>query len=222
VIASRRTRALLSAAALLAVFALVTSCAGVTPTREGAVSDDDSGRWPDRPRVRLSFDVAPGTLITVPLRDCLAAGQTTHNGETAEDFMLSDLSVTPPSDYKVLGPGTSAGDVAEPTPGSTTHRFAASAIRDVTVAVGQYDVTDLLTGREQPVPGPLAGGVVGHLRRGRRRRRRGDHQYDDTPHRVVGLMGRPSRTGTPAGAHALHTRRLQPGRICARHSQGSQ
>jgi hypothetical protein len=136
---------------------------------------------------------APGTLITIPLQDCLAAGQTAHaelafqltlganadervgyspktrtawfgsgfpllswirgsgwardpavamNGETAasEDFMLSDLSVTAPSEYKVLGPGTSAGVVASPTAGTTTHRFSAPAIRDVTVQVGLYDV----------------------------------------------------------------------------------
>ncbi|GAA5142133.1 M1 family aminopeptidase [Pseudonocardia adelaidensis] len=260
-ITSRRTRAPLAVTALLAVSALATSCTGATPAQEVAVSDYGSGLWPDRPRVRLSFDVAPdlasatgkesvaftpdaptcdldfrawpnnptmheagdaltvtsasvegrpatpqvtaagapdgapGTLITVPLRDCLAAGQTTHaeldfrlilgadanervghspetrtawfgsgfpllswirgsgwardpavpmNGETAasEDFMLSDLSVTAPSDDKVLGPGTSAGDAPGPTPGTTTHRFAASAIRDVTVALGQYDVLD--------------------------------------------------------------------------------
>jgi hypothetical protein len=64
------------------------------------------------------------------------------NGETAasEDFMLADLSVTAASDYKVLGPGTSAGEAASPTPGTTTHRFSAPAIRDVTVEVGHYDV----------------------------------------------------------------------------------
>ncbi|MET7996739.1 M1 family aminopeptidase [Amycolatopsis sp. NPDC005232] len=259
--ASRRTRAPLTVAALLAVFALATSCAGVTPAQEVAVSDYGSGLWPDRPRVGLSFDVAPdltsatgkesvaftpdaltceldfrawpnnpimheagdaltitsagvegqpttpqvtaagapdgalGTLITIPLRDCLAAGQTTHaeldfrltlgahadervgyspesrtawfgsgfpllswirgsgwardravpmNGETAasEDFMLSDLSITAPNDYKVLGPGTAAGEATGPTPGTTTHRFDAPAIRDVTVEVGQYDVLD--------------------------------------------------------------------------------
>ena len=140
-------------------------------------------------------DGAPGTLITIPLQDCLAAGQTTHaeldfrltlgagaddrvgyspetriawfgsgfpllswirgsgwardpavamNGETAagEDFILSDLSVTARSDYKVLGSGTPAGEAAGPTPGTTTHRFSAPAVRDVTVEVGQYDVLD--------------------------------------------------------------------------------
>jgi Peptidase family M1 domain len=260
---SRRARAPLAVAAL-AVFALVTSCAGVTPAGQvapGAAADYSSGLWPDRPRVELAFDVAPdlasatgnesiaftpdaptceldfrawpnnptmheagaalnltsvsveghpttpqvtaagapdgapGTLITIPLPGCLAAGQTTHadldfqltlganadervgyspetqtawfgsgfpllswirgsgwardpavamNGETAasEDFMLTSLSVTAPSGYKVLGPGTSAGDVASSTPGTTTHRFSAPAIRDVTVEVGHYDVLD--------------------------------------------------------------------------------
>jgi Peptidase family M1 domain len=259
--APHRARAPLAVAALLAVIALITSCAGVTPAREVAVADYSSGLWPDRPRVELSFDVAPdlasatgresvaftpdaptcelnfrawpnnptmhqagaslnvtsanvkgrpttpqvtalgapdgapGTLITIPLPDCLAAGQTTHaeldfqltlganadervgfspetqtawfgsgfpllswirgfgwardpavamNGETAasEDFMLADLSVTAPSDDKVLGPGTSARDVASPTADTTTHRFSAPAIRDVTVEVGHYDVLD--------------------------------------------------------------------------------
>ena len=256
---SRRTRALLAAAALVAAVSLVTSCAGAKPAP--AAADSSTGLWLDRPRVALSFNVAPdlasatgkesvaftpdlstceldfrawpnsptmhkagaalnvtsasvesrpttpqvtaagapdgapGTLITIPLPGCLAAGQTTHadldfqltlgadaderaghspkthtawfgsgfpllswirgsgwardpavamNGETAasEDFMLTDLSVTAPSGDKVLGPGTSAGDVASPTPGTTTHRFRAPAIRDVTVEVGNYDVLD--------------------------------------------------------------------------------
>jgi peptidase M1-like protein len=260
-VTTRRTRAPLAIAALLAVFALVTSCAGVEPAQEVAVSDYGSGLWPDRPLIGLSFDVAPdlasatgketvtftpdastceldfrawpnnptmhkagdaltvtsasvegrpttpqvtaagapdeapGTLITIPLQACLAPGQTTHaeldfrltlgadadervgyspetrtawfgsgfpllswirgsgwardpavamNGETAasEDFMLADLSVTAPSDDEVLGPGTSVGDAAGPDPGTTTHRFSAPAIRDVTVEVGHYDVLD--------------------------------------------------------------------------------
>lgn len=138
---------------------------------------------------------SPGTVITVPLTDCLAAGQSTHaeldfrltvgadadervgyspetrtvwfgsgfpllswvrgsgwardpavamNGESAasEDFTLSELSVTAPADYKVLGAGTSTGDAPGPTPGTTTHRFGASAIRDVSVEAGRYDVLD--------------------------------------------------------------------------------
>ena len=137
----------------------------------------------------------PGTLITIPLHNCLTAGQAVNaelafqltlgahadervghdpdtetawfgsgfpmlswirgsgwardpavnmNGETAasEDFTLTDLSVTAPDEYRVLGPGTSAGDVPGPTPGTTTHRFSAPAIRDVAVAVGRYDVLD--------------------------------------------------------------------------------
>jgi hypothetical protein len=64
------------------------------------------------------------------------------NGETAvsEDFMLCDLSVTAPTRFTVLGVGTFAGEVAGPTMGTTTHRFTAPAIRDVTVEVGRYEV----------------------------------------------------------------------------------
>jgi hypothetical protein len=63
------------------------------------------------------------------------------NGETAasEDFALS-LSVTAPNELLVQGTGTAAGDSPGPNPGTTSHRFTAPAVRDVTVEVGRYDV----------------------------------------------------------------------------------
>lgn len=66
------------------------------------------------------------------------------NGETAasEDFVLSALSVTAPTGYRVMGTGVAAGDTAGNAPGTTTHRFTAPAVRDVTVGVGRYEVLD--------------------------------------------------------------------------------
>ena len=76
------------------------------------------------------------------------------NGETAasEDFALS-LSVTAPTDLQVLGTGSPAGTTAGPTAGTTTHRFTAPAVRDVTVEVGRYQVLDR----------DIGGGVTLHL-----------------------------------------------------------
>ncbi len=66
------------------------------------------------------------------------------NGETAasEDFVLSRLSVTAPTDYRVMGTGAAAGDTAGSGATTTTHRFTAPAVRDVAVAVGRYDILD--------------------------------------------------------------------------------
>lgn len=66
------------------------------------------------------------------------------NGETAasEDFALSGLSVTAPTDYQVMGTGVAAGDTAGSGADTTTHRFTAPAVRDVTVAVGRYELLD--------------------------------------------------------------------------------
>jgi len=55
--ASGRARAPLAAATFVAAVSLVTSCAGAKPAPSAA--DLNSGLWPDRPRVALSFDVAP-------------------------------------------------------------------------------------------------------------------------------------------------------------------
>jgi hypothetical protein len=76
------------------------------------------------------------------------------NGETAtsEDFALS-LSVTAPTDLQVLGTGSPAGTSPGSTPGTTTHRFTAPAVRDVTVEVGHYQVLDR----------DIGGGVTLHL-----------------------------------------------------------
>ena len=140
-------------------------------------------------------DVAPaGTLLEVPLSDCLDAGETVTAelefalelgedvdervgtssdagvawfatafpllawergrgwdrgpavavaGEMAvsEDFRLDSLDVAAPSSYQVLGTGERAG--AEDGPdGTTVHRFAARAVRDVAVTVGDLDVAE--------------------------------------------------------------------------------
>ncbi|MDQ4009873.1 MAG: hypothetical protein M3228_04075 [Actinomycetota bacterium] len=64
------------------------------------------------------------------------------NGETAtsEDFMLAALLVTAPTEYQVIGTGVTAGEAPGFDPGTTTHRFTAAAVRDVSVAVGRYAV----------------------------------------------------------------------------------
>lgn len=138
---------------------------------------------------------APGTLIEVPLAECLDPGESVRaelgfqlvlgadadervghspgtqtawfgsgfpllawvrgsgwardpavpmNGETAtsEDFMLAALSVTAPTEYRVIGTGVAAGEIPGGASGTTTHRFTAAAVRDVSVAVGRYDVLD--------------------------------------------------------------------------------
>jgi hypothetical protein len=138
---------------------------------------------------------APGTLIEVPLAECLEPGESVRaefgfrlvlgadadervgyspdtqtawfgsgfpllawvrgggwardpavpmNGETAtsEDFMLASLAVTAPTDYQVIGTGVAAGETAGGASGTITHRFTAAAVRDVSVAVGRYDVLD--------------------------------------------------------------------------------
>lgn len=62
-------------------------------------------------------------------------------GETvvSEDFRLAQLTVTAPSRYRVLATGTPAGTSGQS--GRTTHRFTADSVRDIAVAVGDYDVT---------------------------------------------------------------------------------
>ncbi|MCW2677436.1 MAG: hypothetical protein JWR70_2476 [Modestobacter sp.] len=66
------------------------------------------------------------------------------NGEMAvsEDFQLASLEVTAPSKYQVMGTGTAAGTRQGADAGTTVHQFTASAVRDVTVTVGQLDVVD--------------------------------------------------------------------------------
>ncbi|HZD13646.1 MAG TPA: M1 family aminopeptidase [Pseudonocardiaceae bacterium] len=138
---------------------------------------------------------APGTLIQLPLSQCLQPGQSVRadlgftvvlgrdadervgyspdtrtawfgsafpllgwirgqgwardpavpmNGETAvsEEFALTNLSVTAPSDDQVTGTGTAGPTVAGDRPGTATHRFSAAAVRDVAVGVGHYNVTE--------------------------------------------------------------------------------
>jgi hypothetical protein len=70
------------------------------------------------------------------------------NGEMAvsEVFRLKSLEVTAPSEYEVMGSGSAAGTRRGADAGTTVHRFTAPAVRDVTVSVGQLDVTDRTIG----------------------------------------------------------------------------
>ncbi len=54
--------------------------------------------------------------------------------------MLAALLVTAPTEYQVIGTGVTAGEAPGFDPGTTTHRFTAAAVRDVSVAVGRYAV----------------------------------------------------------------------------------
>jgi hypothetical protein len=58
---------------------------------------------------------------------------------TSETFRLRSLEVLAPTGYDVLGTGA-ALETREREDGLTTHRFAAPAVRDVTVTVGLLDV----------------------------------------------------------------------------------
>ena len=59
----------------------------------------------------------------------------------SEDANLA-LAVTAPADDQVVGAGAVAGTSPGPTPGSTTHRFTAPALRDVTIGVGHFSILD--------------------------------------------------------------------------------
>jgi hypothetical protein len=58
---------------------------------------------------------------------------------TSEAFRLRTLEVRAPSGYDVLGTGAAIG-APEQEDGLATHRFAAPAVRDVTVTVGRLEV----------------------------------------------------------------------------------
>ena len=58
---------------------------------------------------------------------------------TSETFRLRSLEVQAPSGYDVLGTGAAIG-APEQADGLTTHRFAAPAVRDITVTVGRLEV----------------------------------------------------------------------------------
>jgi hypothetical protein len=58
---------------------------------------------------------------------------------TSETFRLRSLEVQAPAGYDVLGTGAAIG-APEQADGLTTHRFAAPAVRDVTVTVGRLEV----------------------------------------------------------------------------------
>ncbi|PVZ13152.1 M1 family aminopeptidase [Actinomycetospora cinnamomea] len=65
-------------------------------------------------------------------------------GETAvsEEFRLDALRVTAPEGAAVSGAGRADPPAPGPRPGTTTHVFRADAVRDVTVAVGNYRVLE--------------------------------------------------------------------------------
>jgi len=65
-------------------------------------------------------------------------------GEMAvsEDFQLASLDVTAPSSYAVTGAGRLVGTTEGAAAGTTRHRFTASAVRDVTVSVGDLEVAE--------------------------------------------------------------------------------
>ncbi|WP_300014084.1 M1 family aminopeptidase [Pseudonocardia sp.] len=65
---------------------------------------------------------------------------------TSEDFRLDALEVTAPREYAVLGSGSPAGTEAGSSPGTTTHRFTAEALRDVSVSVGRFVVQERRVG----------------------------------------------------------------------------
>ncbi|MFC5137795.1 M1 family aminopeptidase [Actinomycetospora rhizophila] len=76
-------------------------------------------------------------------------------GETAvsEEFRLDALRVTAAEGAAVSGVGRAEGTAPGPRPGTTTHTFRADGVRDVSVAVGAYEVLE----RE------VAGGTRLHL-----------------------------------------------------------
>lgn len=64
------------------------------------------------------------------------AGEST----TSEAFDLRSLSVTAPSEYAVLGTGAFVGMEPAGRAGWTTHRYAAPAVRNVSISVGGFEV----------------------------------------------------------------------------------
>lgn len=65
-------------------------------------------------------------------------------GETSvsEEMALTSLTVIAPAGDAVAGTGTASGTSPGPRPGTTAHRFAAEAVRDVTVSVGRFAVLE--------------------------------------------------------------------------------
>jgi hypothetical protein len=62
---------------------------------------------------------------------------------TSEVFELRSLEVVAPSRHEVLGTGARVSQAPGRSAGTTVHRFSAEAVRDVKVAVGQFDVLDV-------------------------------------------------------------------------------
>jgi hypothetical protein len=82
-------------------------------------------------------------------------------GETAvsEDFRLDALRVAAPAGAAVSGVGQAEAPAPGPRPGTTVHVFRADAVRDVSVAVGNYRVLerDLSDGTRLHLFTPTAG-----------------------------------------------------------------
>jgi hypothetical protein len=72
-----------------------------------------------------------------------AAVDVTGEMAVSEQFQLASLTVVAPSRYAVLGVGEKVGEDVGAESGLTTHRFAASAVRDVTVTVGRLQTIDV-------------------------------------------------------------------------------
>lgn len=76
---------------------------------------------------------------------------------TSSTFRLRSLLVTAPADYQVAGVGTAEGSTVLAN-GLTEHRFSAPAVRDVTITVGDIELTRAaLEGVEVTVAVPAQG-----------------------------------------------------------------
>ena len=64
----------------------------------------------------------------------------------SEDFELRSLEVVAPSQYEVLGTGSAAGAQLDDQAGTTSHRYTAPAVRDVTVTVGAMETLERQVG----------------------------------------------------------------------------
>ena len=84
---------------------------------------------------------------------------------TSETFRLRSLEVVAPSRYEVLGTGELQGSSDDEAAGTTTHRFTAPAVRDVTVSVGLLDVLSSEFDGVRLHVGAPRGGIRAPLRR---------------------------------------------------------
>ncbi len=114
--------------------------------RLGEAPDDRLGHSPDR-RVAwlgtafplLAWERGRGWDRTPAVR---VVGEST----TSETFRLRRLDVTAPRGLRVAGLGTPGGTSDDTAAGTTRHRFSADAVRDVTLTVGDLDITERTVG----------------------------------------------------------------------------